>query len=111
MSDAKLNRLDPSGQAAARWFVAFLRSQGFAVVVTSGYRTAAEQAALKPAAGLYKATKSRHTEGRAFDIGISGYAWNQVPMEYWRWFGAVWKALGGRWGGDFSKPDPIHFDW
>lgn len=111
MSDALLNRLDPAGQPAAKWLLAFARSQGIPVVVTSGFRTAAQQAALTPAAGLYKAAKSRHTEGRAFDLGISGYQWHQVPPEYFRWLGSIWKALGGRWGGDFSRPDPIHFDF
>jgi hypothetical protein len=26
------------------------------------------------------------------------------------WLGAVWEAWGGRWGGRFSKPDPVHFE-
>lgn len=93
--------------------MAYARSFGLPVVVTSARRSAAQQASLTPASGLYKASPntSRHVQGRAFDLGFSGYRWQEVPYEYWRWLGAVWKSAGGRWGGDFSKPDPIHFDW
>lgn len=111
--DYRLAALDAAGRAAAYGLVAYARSFGLPVVVTSAYRTAAEQAALTPAAGLYKAspTGSRHVQRRAFDLGFSGYHWRDVPPEYFRWLGAVWKSVGGRWGGDFSRPDPVHFDW
>jgi len=92
--------------------VAYARSYGLPLVVVSAFRTAAEQAALTPGPGLYKAgVNSRHVQHRAFDLGFSGYHWSEVPPEYWRWLGAVWVSLGGRWGGNFSKPDPVHFDW
>lgn len=111
--DSLLSSLDASGRDAARAFVAYARSLGLPVIVTSARRTAAQQAALTPAAGLYKAspTTSRHVTGTAFDLGFAGYRWDEVPMEYWRWLGSVWVSLGGRWGGNFAKPDPIHFDW
>lgn len=113
MSDSRLSTLDASGRATARALVAYARSFGLPVVVTSARRTAAEQAALTPAAGLYKASPatSKHVQGRAFDLAFSGWDWRDVPYEYWRWLGAVWKSAGGRWGGDFKRPDPIHFDW
>jgi uncharacterized protein YcbK (DUF882 family) len=113
MSDTRLATLDAAGREAARWLVAYARAYGIPVVVTSARRTAAEQAALTPARGLYKASPnaSRHVSGRAFDLGISGYQWDEIDPAYWRWLGSVWKSLGGRWGGDFQRPDPIHFDW
>lgn len=107
----KLAQLDPSGRAAAQQFVAYLRSVGLPVAVTSGRRTARQQAELTPAAGLYKAVNSRHVEGRAFDLALIGYRWQEVPPAYWRFMGTIWEQLGGRWGGNFSRPDPIHFDW
>lgn len=111
MGDLRLSALDATGRDAAQSFVAYARSFGLPVVVVSAVRTAAEQEALEPGPGLYKAKNSRHVQRRAFDLGFSGYTWREVPMEYWRWLGAVWKSLGGRWGGDFSRPDPVHFDW
>jgi len=113
MSDYKLATLDPSGREAARSLVAYARSYGLPVVVVSAYRSPAEQEALTPGRGLYKASVqgSRHVQRRAFDLGISGYRWQDVNPEYFRWLGSVWKYLGGRWGGDFSRPDPVHFDW
>lgn len=34
-----------------------------------------------------------------------------TPLEVWAALGGAWKRLtGGRWGGDFSKSDPNHFD-
>ena len=111
--DARLNTLDPSGRAVAFEFVNYARQVGIPVVVTSARRTAQQQLKLIPAAGLYKAdpATSRHVQGRAFDLAIAGFAWQEVPDRYWRWLGAVWKGAGGRWGGDFRRPDPIHFDW
>lgn len=112
--DYLLDGLDPSGRDAARYLVAYARAAGIPVVVTSARRSLAQQKALTPAKGLYKASnpsQSRHVQGRAFDLSIEGFYWDEVDPAYWRWLGDVWKRLGGRWGGNFSKPDPIHFDW
>lgn len=94
-------------------FVHYARQVGIPVVVTSARRSVKRQLQLKPAAGLYKAdpATSRHVQGRAFDLAIAGFAWQEVPIRYWRWLGDVWKGVGGRWGGDFRRPDVIHFDW
>jgi hypothetical protein len=46
---------------------------------------------------------SKHERGRAFDLG--GLSASQQ-----RQLGAAWKSWGGRWGGDFSNSDPIHFE-
>lgn len=45
---------------------------------------------------------SKHEVGRAFDVSAS--------PEVLKLMGAAWKWLGGRWGGDFRKSDPIHFE-
>jgi len=114
VSDDLLNGLDPSGREAAKQLVAIARYYGLPVVVTSGYRTATQQAKLTPGAGLPKAKNpllSRHVQRRAFDLGFQGYRWYEIPMDYWQWLGAIWRNAGGRWGGDFSVSDPVHFDW
>ena len=113
MSDDLLRSLDDTGRETAAWFVAAARNLGLPLVVVSGRRSAAQQAALSAGAGLPKASAStsRHVAGRAFDLGFSGYRWDEVPPEYWRWLGEAWESLGGRWGGRFSTYDPVHFDW
>ena len=54
-------------------------------------------------------TKSNHSFGIAIDInalvnplGTSG----DIPVEVVR----QWRAEGGEWGGDWSRPDPMHFE-
>jgi hypothetical protein len=111
VSDSRLQALDASGRAVALALVQYGRSLGLPLVVTSGRRSQAQQEALVPAAGLYKAVNSRHVLGRAFDLGFAGYRWQEVPWEYWEFLGRIWESAGGRWGGRFRKPDPIHFDW
>lgn len=56
-----------------------------------------------------ESSKSNHAWGLAVDInalsnvmGTSG----DMPMEVVR----EWEAEGGAWGGDFSRPDPMHFE-
>lgn len=56
-----------------------------------------------------EAFKSNHAFGIAIDVnaltnalGASG----DMPMEVVR----QWEIEGGDWGGDFSRPDPMHFE-
>jgi len=107
---SKLAGLDRSGRDAAHELVAYAREQGLPIVVTSGRRSRDLQAELIRQ-GATTATNSRHLAGRAFDLGFAGYQWRQIPREYWQWLGTVWESMGGRWGGRFTKYDPIHFDW
>lgn len=78
--------------------------------VSSARRSSSEQARLYR---LYLAGRARypvappgrslHEQGRAIDL--------VARPEVLRWLGAIWKAAGGRWGGDFkSQPDDIHFE-
>lgn len=77
--------------------------------ITSGRRSRAHQLRLRrrfdagDRRGLVvrPALKSAHVEGIAFDIRSGSHT--QV-------FAAWIKEIGGRWGGDFSTPDPVHFD-
>jgi hypothetical protein len=54
-------------------------------------------------------SKSNHAFGLAVDINalanVLGTA-GDIPTEVV----AEWKAEGGAWGGDFSRPDPMHFE-
>lgn len=105
-----IRTLDASGQAAAIALVNELRAQGLPAIVTSARRSAAHQSRLI-AAGKTTATRSHHLRGRALDIGFAGVSTAAVPASWWRFAGQVWESYGGRWGGRFSRPDPLHFDW
>jgi len=107
---ALLASLDASGRASAAALVNAAREAGIPLIVTSGRRTRAKQAALIRS-GVTAAANSRHLYGRAFDVGVIGYQWRQVDPAIWRWLGEAWESIGGRWGGRFRDYDPIHFDW
>lgn len=75
--------------------------------LTSTVRSRAEQGALyrrQGAQGLAAPPgRSKHERGRAIDAVFEGFAENNIP-------GQFWKALGGRWGGDFRSNDWVHFE-
>ena len=83
---------------------------GTAPKITSGLRSAAHQLTLRrrwemgDRRGLVvkPALSSAHVRGEAFDL---------VRGRHLSVFGVWIKQLGGRWGGDFSTPDPVHFDF
>lgn len=96
----------------ARW-------RGFAgqepsLYMISGYRDPERQAAIcrdledggsgRPCADP---SRSTHTSCPATgaDLRVEGMAGSVYEL-----LGAIWKRLGGRWGGEFSSPDPNHFD-
>lgn len=92
-------------QAAYRYGLAgaILAAAGLPVpAVLSGYRSLAQQKALHDQ-GLKAARNSWHTLGLAFDLDTASPTF---PL-----FAALWKALGGRDGRDFSDPDPGHVDF
>lgn len=78
--------------------------------ITSGRRSRAHQLSLRQRwdAGdrrglvVRPALSSQHTEGRAFDIERK----RRAIAAFASWAPGV----GLRWGGNFSDPDPVHFD-
>jgi hypothetical protein len=82
------------------------------VVVNSSYRedTNVHGAIVKPA------THSNHMIGHAIDcnLQLNGKLYNSSLMQsdtgIVKQFINEVKAAGLRWGGDFGKPDPVHFD-
>lgn len=71
------------------------------------YRTP-EQAALNAASGSGIAN-SLHTLRLAIDLNLFIRDVYQTQSEAYRPLGEKWEALGGSWGGRFSKPDGNHF--
>ena len=86
------------------------RAFGGRAVVTSTRRSVAKQAQLyrlwKTGRSQYPAAApgtSKHERGLAFDVG--GLSSAELYS-----LGQLWESWGGRWGGRFSSPDPIHFE-
>lgn len=83
----------------------FAQTRGFRFSLTSGFRSLAEQAALRlrwqrgdPSVIFPPAEFSYHTQGLAVDIS----------SDHLRELGTFAESIGMRWGGRFG--DPVHFD-
>ena len=105
--------LKPEVRRFADAFIAWLRSVGVPVTVTSTFRNLATQRALYSnyVAGCSRFPaaapgKSSHGQGRAFDLFL-GVDPKEAPQVY-QLAGQAWEAIGGTWGGRFN--DPIHFE-
>lgn len=106
-TEQNLLGLQPDVHDCAVVLINAYRLAGYPAVIVSGLRTVQRQQELI-ASGVTTAVRSHHLNGRAVDVAFLG-----VPNAPWEWFaagGALWKMMGGRWGGDFSTPDPLHFD-
>jgi len=77
------------------------------IFIISGFRSAEKQAGVNPFA-----PRSGHTycPAVAADLRVGNLPASTTPIEFWRFLGSLWKAQGGRWGGDFTEPDVNHFD-
>jgi len=105
---------DPGLLAAAELLVQVARAQGWRVIITSVRRSRRKQAQTERRATIFPAAKpgcSWHEHGMAFDLVIephtSAAAAARDPRL--RALGEVWESWGGRWGGRYRKPDPVHF--
>ena len=86
-------------------FMQRAKDQGISLRFTQGYRDQAAQDALhNDPSAITPAHNSLHYAGRGVDIhwyGLGTAAQNKVVDAA--------KAAGLSWGGDYSKPDPVHF--
>jgi len=97
--------LDPEFADKLGDFIQKSKDQGISLQFTSGYRDQAAQDALhdNPTA-ITPARDSLHSAGRGVDIswkGLDKAAASKVLEAA--------KAAGLSWGGNYSKPDPVHF--
>jgi peptidoglycan LD-endopeptidase CwlK len=114
-----LEDLLPPVAALARQFLEECERQGFLVFVTSTLRTFFEQDELfaqgrtKPGDKVTNAEagESSHNYGLAFDVAFrSPPAADPFDGNPWDEIGAIGKALGLEWGGDWPRfPDRPHF--
>lgn len=105
--------LDAATQDAAFWLVWAARTAGYPVIITSARRTVAIQRDLVRR-GLSNTLKSKHVDGKAFDIDWLGFNRNNIPKWFWPLIGPWAEVnLGLRWGGRFNvggAPDFGHFE-
>lgn len=74
--------------------------------IISGHRTPdANKAARGVPQSLHLLCPSLAADLRFGNTGI-----DLSEEQFWQWLGAHWLTMGGRWGGNFSKPDVNHFD-
>jgi len=93
-------------RAAAIFSAEGLRWPG--IFIISGHRSAAKQAFVNPSV-----PSSLHTRcpSLAVDLRVGDTPASTTATEVWGFLGTLWKALGGRWGGDFRpRPDFNHFE-
>ena len=100
-------------------FVAAMDKAEIPFVITCTRRTQAEQDALyaqgrtKPGPKVTWTLKSKHIDGKAFDIAIMVNGkpdWNMNRMDLWKHAGSIGVSCGLTWGGNWEKlKDYPHF--
>jgi hypothetical protein len=101
----------------------YRKATGYGLRIRSGRRSCAEQNAIYakgrtapgPIVTGASGCRSWHVTGRAVDLDPFDPATDKIfpgNSDEYRWLGAQWKKLGGKWGGDFANIyDPGHFEW
>lgn len=119
----RLDLLAPKFRAAVEAAVKECREHGLPVKVFETYRSAELQALYfargrtikpptAPVTNAMSNLKSWHGYGLAIDVVHETAFWN--PPGGTQWFAsvaAIFAKHGCKWGGDWTKPDPPHFQW
>lgn len=122
---AFLEKLSPEAASRGERLLQAMALLGHPIRITSGTRTAAEQAALyaqgRTTAGTIVTnadgikTLSNHQRGRAFDVAfLEDGAPSWAEHHPWPLLGTVGEALGLSWGGRWTapnRPDRPHFQY
>ena len=112
-----LDTLSPRFRPLAVELLARCVEAGLCVMIVDTLRTPEEHAA-NLARGVSWTTHSRHLDGDAIDLcpyetyqlrGPDKLAWSDGPT--FQRMGAIGKALGLRWGGDWRVKDLGHFEY
>lgn len=87
-------------------FIQRANGQGIALRFTSGYRDQEKQDSLhSDPAAITPARHSLHSAGRGVDVEN----WGRMNSQTQSALVDAAKAAGLSWGGNYSKPDPVHF--
>ena len=107
-NSTKISQLNPEMQEKTMDLIEYAKNTlGKDIKITSGYRSAEQQAYLRKTVPHLAAKRSAHCEGKAVDLYIIG-----GTDEDYKKLGDYAKSIGMRWGGDFSKtPERWHFDY
>lgn len=119
MASRKPEDLDPRLQPLYRAFDTAMDAAGIDYILTCTRRTQAEQSALyeqgrsKPGPIVTWTRKSKHVEGKAFDIVVMENGkpdWN-VTNPNWTRAGEIGRKIGLIWGGSWARSkDFPHFE-
>jgi peptidoglycan LD-endopeptidase CwlK len=113
-----IDALTPETALKCRAFLLRSKAEGLEVFVTETRRSSERQAALwalgrtQPGRIVThsQAGAGKHEFGIAFDVAFRGE--NLYPSDFKTWarLGAIGKACGLTWGGDFKGVDSVHFE-
>lgn len=115
-----ITELCPTLERGAREFLKRCEAAGLKVLITQTYRSKEYQDSLyaqgRTAAGSIvtncKGGQSPHNYRIAFDICKNVKGQEYSDNNFFKQCGAIWKAMGGVWGGDFkSLVDMPHFEF
>lgn len=119
-SRPKLTGLRPEIQPMIEGLIVAAFDDGVSLIVTDGFRSVAEQDRIfaqgrttpGPIVTGARGGSSWHNYGLAADVAVlvNGRATWPNDLALWARIGALGKALGLRWGGDFPTPDRPHFE-
>lgn len=126
MAEDKLAGVHPKLRAVVLRVLSVMADLGYPMLVTDGVRTTEEQQALyaqgrtKPGPVVTNADGVTHRSNHQLHADGCGHAvdccfllngkpsWD--PHLPWRLYGEAAKALGCRWGGDWTHPDRPHIE-
>jgi len=116
MASRKIEDLIPEMQALAEAFKQAMSDNDIDFIFTCTKRTQEEQNALYAQGRTSEGRivtwtlKSKHIEGKAFDVAI--IANGKITWDEGAYFvvGAIGEEIGLKWGGRFENPDMPHFE-
>lgn len=113
-----IDALTPETALKCRAFLQRAEAAGLRVFPTETRRSSERQAALwaigrtEPGRIVTrsKAGTGKHEFGLAFDVAFKGVHLYPSDLQTWARLGAIGKACGLTWGGDFKGVDSVHFE-
>lgn len=115
MASRKVEDLLPEMQEKYILFREAMTKAGLDFILTCTYRSPEEQAELfaigrtKPGRKVTWTLKSKHCEGKAFDIAMLVNGKISWDAKDYKKAGEIGKSVGLEWGGDWKFPDSPHF--
>lgn len=112
-SEALLADVKQELASRIRQMAVMLAARGITIEVISGKRSTERQRQLyaNRANNPYPVAvpgTSRHERAEAVDLSITS---SRRDASTWQVVGSIGKSLGLRWGGDFKRADPVHFEF